>query len=92
MMIASSRFSKPCVVEVLVEGISLNMEIDCGAAVTVISFETYNKFFKRFEVTGCSSRLVVVNGQQLNIFGEITVNAIVNNVRDRVKLIILDCP
>ncbi|XP_065078601.1 uncharacterized protein LOC135701672 [Ochlerotatus camptorhynchus] len=68
------------------------MEIDCGAAITVISFDTYKKYFKSLGVTSCNSRLVVVDGQQLNIFGEITVNASVNNVQDLVKLIILDSP
>ncbi|XP_065089073.1 uncharacterized protein LOC135710429 [Ochlerotatus camptorhynchus] len=87
MMIASSRFSKPCLVEVQVEGINLNMEIDCGAAVTVISLETYRKYFKNIEATICSSRLVVVNGQQLKIFGDV----FANNVQHQVTLIILDC-
>ncbi|XP_062554492.1 uncharacterized protein LOC134219689 [Armigeres subalbatus] len=91
MMIASNRFSKPCIVGALVEGILLDMEIDCGAGVTVISLATYRAYFNRMKTFKCNSRLVVVNGQQLSIFGEISVNVVANYIQQQVTLVILDC-
>lgn len=93
MMISSnSRFSEPCLVLVLVEGVKFNMEIDCGAAVSVISLETYRKHFAHIVAANCNSRLVVVNGQRLNIFGKILVNMSINNIKQQVSLIVLDSP
>ncbi|XP_062550332.1 uncharacterized protein LOC134215065 [Armigeres subalbatus] len=91
MMIASSRFSEPCIVKVSVEGVELNMEIDCGAAVTVISLAVYRTYFSHIKVSKCNSRLMVVDGQQLSIFGEISVKVMVNHTQHQVNLIILDC-
>ncbi|XP_065093852.1 uncharacterized protein K02A2.6-like [Ochlerotatus camptorhynchus] len=90
MISASRRFNEPCLVDVTVEGVHLNMEIDCGTAVSVISLSTYTKYFKHIQTTICNSRLVVVNGQQLNIFGKVSVNVKVNNMQQQVSLIILD--
>ncbi|XP_062714735.1 uncharacterized protein K02A2.6-like isoform X1 [Aedes albopictus] len=92
MMIASNRFSDPCIVKVSVEGVDLEMEIDCGAAVTVISLAVYRTHFSHIIASKCSSRLVVVNGQQLTIFGEISVNVKANHTQQQVTLIILDSP
>ncbi|XP_062536041.1 uncharacterized protein K02A2.6-like isoform X2 [Armigeres subalbatus] len=91
MMVVGNRFSKPCLVNVFVEGILLNMEIDCGAAVSIISLAVYRTHFKHIEASKCSSRLMVVDGQQLSIFGKIFVNVVANNIQHQVKLIILDC-
>lgn len=91
MMIASRQVSKPCMVKVFVEGIMLDMEIDCGAAVTVISLAVYRAHFKHIKTTKCTSRLVVVDGQQLSIFGEILVKVTANQVEQHMRLIKLDC-
>lgn len=91
MMISTQKhFSEPCLVDALVEGTLLSMEIDCGAAVSVISLKTYEKYFKHMHASHCNSRLVVVNGQQLNIFGQIRVNVSINNMQSQVSLIILE--
>lgn len=75
-------------VEVVVEGRKFNMEVDCGAAVSVISLITYKRCFENVKVVDCASRLVVVNGQRLNIHGKIQVSVSINNTE---KHVILDC-
>lgn len=90
MMISAKSFSEPCIVHVLVETTKLNMEIDYGAAVSVIGRRTYRKYFEHIKVTHCNSRLVVVNGQHFNIFGQILVKVSFNKMQHQVSLIILD--
>ncbi|XP_062558564.1 uncharacterized protein LOC134223430 [Armigeres subalbatus] len=90
MISAGRRHNEPCLVEVMIENNRIKMEIDCGSAVTVISLAMYRKHFAHIQVAYCTSRLVVVNGQQLNIFGKIFVNVNVNNIQHLVHLIVLD--
>ena len=90
MIAAGNRSSGPCYVEVNVEKFKIKMEIDCGAAVTVISLTMYKMYFAHIQPVNCSSRLAVVNGQQLSIFGKISVNVTVNNIQHLVPLIVLD--
>ncbi|XP_062704833.1 uncharacterized protein LOC134287184 [Aedes albopictus] len=90
MISAKQRFSEPCLVSAFVEKVHLKMEIDCGAAVSVISLTTYKKHFVHIRAHNCSSRLVVVNGQQLSIYGKIEVDVTANSIQHRVSLIILD--
>ncbi|XP_062698443.1 uncharacterized protein K02A2.6-like [Aedes albopictus] len=92
MISAEEHFSEPCVVRVSVNGVQLKMEIDCGAAVTVISRDHYRKHFSQVPVKKCNSRLVVVNGQRLGIFGKIEADVVVDNNQKRANLIILDGP
>ncbi|XP_062549533.1 uncharacterized protein LOC134214124 [Armigeres subalbatus] len=66
------------------------MEIDCGAAVSVISLGTYKTYFKHIQVHRCNNRLVVVSGEQLNIYGKIEVDVMINNTKQQVSLVILD--
>ncbi|XP_062549613.1 uncharacterized protein LOC134214225 [Armigeres subalbatus] len=90
MISVKKHFSEPCIVDVFIENTKLSMEIDCGAAVSVISFKIYQKYFAHMQVSQCNSRLVVVNGQRLNIFGEILVKVSMNDKQHLVSLIILD--
>ncbi|XP_053685545.1 uncharacterized protein LOC128735085 [Sabethes cyaneus] len=70
MISAINHVSEPCLVNALVNNVSLRMEIDCGATVTVISKSTYLALFSKLPVSNYQSKLVVVNGEPLNIFGK----------------------
>ncbi|XP_055585812.1 uncharacterized protein K02A2.6-like [Uranotaenia lowii] len=78
-------------VKVMIEGLKLFMEIDTGSAATVISKDVYLKNFKYLSITRSHKKLIVVNGEKLSIFGEISVEATLNNLTYKGKLIILDC-
>lgn len=91
MISAVHNINEPCMVEVVVEGRKLCMEIDSGAAVSVISDIDYLKYFENFPIDSCDRPLVVVNGDRLHIVGEIKVRVVLNGIASYQKMVILEC-
>ena len=74
LMISSvNRINEPCFRNVFVDGLRLKMEVDCGAAVSVISLEMYEGEFDHIPLETCDKKLAVINGSRLKVEGEITV-------------------
>lgn len=69
--IKSAR-GEPMLESVLVNGITLPFEIDTGAAVTVISEETYNKYFSKTRLKLSNTILKSYNGSTIATLGVIT--------------------
>ncbi|XP_062709519.1 uncharacterized protein K02A2.6-like [Aedes albopictus] len=91
MMIGTiNHINEPCLVNALIGNHRLQMEIDCGAAVSVMSGCTYSTTFSHLKVLPCKSKLVVVNGEALDILGKIFVNVWLNNKEQQVSFIILN--
>ncbi|XP_038116829.1 uncharacterized protein LOC119769020 [Culex quinquefasciatus] len=67
------------------------MEVDCGAAVSVINSVVYEKKFKHIPLMKCDRKLAVINGSRLNVEGQISVEVVFNGIRSNVKLIVLRC-
>lgn len=91
LITAVNKISEPCMVEVVVEGNKMRMEIDSGAAVSVISDIDYLEFFGTVPIDACNRQLAVVNGDSLYIVGEIKVRVVLNGTKSYQKLIILEC-
>lgn len=92
LMISSvKRLSEPCLRNVYVDGKLLEMEVDCGAAVSVINSIVYEKMFKHIPLMRCDRKLAVINGSRLNVEGQISVEVVFNGVTRNVKLIVLRC-
>ena len=53
-----------------VAGRQIELEIDTGAAVTVIPTSTYQKNLKHIQLRPSTTRLHAYNGQPLNVQGE----------------------
>ncbi|XP_062557586.1 uncharacterized protein LOC134222457 [Armigeres subalbatus] len=75
----------------LVEGVRVDMEIDCGAAVSVVSRETYEGEFADIPLQKCTKKLAVINGSRLVVEGQIPVTVELNGRRQVVKLVVLRC-
>lgn len=92
LMISSiKKLSEPCLRQVYVDGKQLEMEVDCGAAVSVINSVVYEKKFKHIPLMKCDRKLAVINGSRLNVEGQISVEVVFNGIRSNVKLIVLRC-
>ncbi|XP_065075820.1 uncharacterized protein K02A2.6-like isoform X1 [Ochlerotatus camptorhynchus] len=90
MLISSIKtINEPCFRTVVVEGVRLEMEIDCGAAVSVISSETYEGEFADISMQKCTKKLAVISGSRLVVEGQIPVQVELNGRRKTVKLIVL---
>ncbi|XP_062704094.1 uncharacterized protein K02A2.6-like [Aedes albopictus] len=92
LMISSiGKINEPCFRSVLVKGIRLDMEIDCGAAVSVVSKDTYEGEFADIPMQKCTKKLAVINGSRLVVEGQIPVQVELNGRRKFVKLVVLRC-
>ena len=63
------KLNHPYVVDLLVDGIPLAMEIDTGACVSLISEKTFNKVFPNRVLKSSSTRLSAYSGHPLTTFG-----------------------
>ena len=68
------KSSKPFTVDLCIDGITLNFEVDTGAAVTLISEETYRKHFPRKSLQKTSLRLKTYTNDQVHVLGQVTVD------------------
>ncbi|XP_062534321.1 uncharacterized protein LOC134203459 [Armigeres subalbatus] len=92
MLISSiGKINEPCFRTVLVEGVRVDMEIDCGAAVSVVSRETYEGEFADIPLQKCTKKLAVINGSRLVVEGQIPVTVELNVRRKVVNLVVLRC-
>eukprot|EP00731_Ephydatia_muelleri_P017950 Em0010g1048a len=64
---------KPMLAEFKIQGVCLTMEIDTGAAVTLISLVTFNRHFPKMTLSPSSARLSTYTGQKISVCGEIKV-------------------
>ncbi|XP_058449047.1 uncharacterized protein LOC131429009 [Malaya genurostris] len=92
MMISSiNLINEPCYVEVLIERKSLEMEIDCGSAETVISEELYLKTFSWIKLLPCNKKLAVIDGNRLKVLGRLSVSVQLKGKKQQLYLIVLRC-
>ncbi|XP_058813399.1 uncharacterized protein LOC131677517 [Topomyia yanbarensis] len=90
MLISSiNRINEPCFRNVYVDGLRLKMEVDCGAAVSVISLEMYEGDFDHIPLQRCDKKLAVINGSRLKVEGQIEVKVELNGRTKTVDLIVL---
>jgi len=67
------RSSHPITVQLEIQGKQLVMEVDTGAAVSVISEETYDNLFSQVPLTQASVGLRTYTGESISICGKISV-------------------
>lgn len=92
LMIRSvNKLSEPCFLEANIEGRVMNMEIDSGSSVSVISRYDYRKYLAHISPKTSKRKLIVVNGSTLEILGSILVRVLINDKQAQVELIVLNC-
>ena len=68
----SSKVAHPLTVDIEINGRALNMEVDTGAAVSIISKTTYQKLFSEIPIKPASLRLRTYTGEPIDVEGEMT--------------------
>lgn len=84
------QVNEPVFIVANINGKGIQMEIDSGSTVSVISEQKYLENFKRSSLLPCDRKLSVVNGARLSILGYIVVSVTLKNLTYNVKLIILE--
>ncbi|XP_055599174.1 uncharacterized protein K02A2.6-like [Uranotaenia lowii] len=89
MMVSNDKGSnRSCLVDVVVEGHNIIMEVDTGSAVSVMGENMFQKIFS-VNVFKSNRKLVVVNGGKLDVLGEANVWINLNNHIEKLPLVIL---
>ncbi|XP_062703656.1 uncharacterized protein K02A2.6-like [Aedes albopictus] len=88
MNVTSSK-NNPCLIDVVVDGKNLQMEVDCGASVSVIGKNQFLDIFNK-PLVQCERKLVVVNGDRLKIEGEANVLVEFRGTVKNLKILVLN--
>ena len=76
---SQGRSSKPITVTVEMSGKDVVMELDTGAAVTIMSLSTFKKLFPRKQLRHTQLVLKTYTGQPMEVVGEVTMNVTYQN-------------
>ena len=61
---------KPLEVDLQLEGKPLRMEVDTGAAVSLVSEETYRSLFPTVQLQSSTTKLCTYSGEPLTVLGQ----------------------
>ena len=77
-----------------ISGKALNMEVDAGTAVSIISKATYQKLFSQIPLKSASIRLRTYTGDPIPVEGEMITQVKYGSQRKELSLIVVkgDCP
>ena len=81
--------SKPINVEVVVDGKPLTMELDTGAAVSLVSESTYQEYWPDRQLQECKTRLSTYSGEPLGVLGTLEVEVQYGEQRAHLPLVVL---
>ena len=71
------------------EGINISMEPDTGAGVSIISEETYKKYFREIPLNPCTTKLHTYTKEAINVLGKIKVNVAYQGQHARLPLVVV---
>jgi len=83
------RSSHPITVMLEVQGKPVVMEVDTGAAVSIISEETYNTLFSQVPIKQASVGLCTYTGESIAIRGEILVDVHYGDQKKTLSLVVV---
>eukprot|EP00731_Ephydatia_muelleri_P020855 Em0013g582a len=84
------KSGKPVLVKVFIEGIPLNMELDTGAAVSLLPFSVYQAKFQHLPLRTTKTGLKTYTGEQVTPKGQIVVNVTKESQTVTLPLIVVD--
>ena len=87
--IGSKQASKPLQVEVVINGQPLSMELDTGAAVTLVSEETFQSKWSNVTLQPSTARLHTYSGEPLPVVGQAEVKVQYGEQELRLPLIVV---
>ena len=82
--------NSPIVVDVELDGRSLSMEVDAGAAVSRISVKTYRALFPDETLQESTASLSTYSGQPLRVLGQCEVEVCVSDQRSKLPLKVVE--
>ena len=81
--------STPIVVSVMMNSKSVNMELDTGAAVSLISQDTYRQYWPQLELEESNTQLKTYSGEFLETLGRVNVDVCYGDQQMTLPLVIV---
>lgn len=88
--ISDSKLDKPIMVNVIINGVGLEMLIDTGASLSAMSKKTYIELFSNFKLIEDNVILQSYSGEILKVTGAINVSIKFKNLSKMLKIIIVE--
>ena len=85
-----SQSVKPILVQLEIGGVNLDMELDTGAAYTIISERTRKSFFSKLKVRPSSIRLKTYTDEAINVLGQLHVHVKYNDQQSPLVLLVVE--
>ncbi len=89
MVINTMSATKPLIVPVTVDNCSIDMEVDTGAAVSLIAETTYKQHWTDKPLQSSMTRLKTYSGEEIEVIGTIQVNVQYNNQQASLPLLVV---
>lgn len=70
---------EPIIVKPKIAGVEIPMEVDTGAAVSIIPKETLDRYLKKYKLLYSDARLITYSGEEIHPVGKIKVTVELNN-------------
>ena len=89
-LLRKTRENKPMLITVAMEGKGLEMEVDTGAAVSILPYREYERSFNHLALKPSRVKLKTYSGERITPKGELTMDA---KIKGRIyPLIVVDSP
>ena len=88
--VTASAKPKPLEVQVSIQGKEVTMELDTGAAVSLVSEETFNSRWSGHQIQPTSIRLKTYSGEQIKVLGQATVEIKYENQKICLPLVVVE--
>ena len=85
-----NKVVQPYRVTMLIEDVPIVMELDTGSGLSVISYETYCKYFDKITLQDTDCVMRSYSNQILNVKGKLQVSVSHNNQRENLDLYVVD--
>ena len=92
-LLRKTRENKPMLITVAMEGKGLEMEVDTGAAVSILPYREYERSFNHLALKPSRVKLKTYSGERITPKGELTVDVkIKGRIYQKLPLIVVDSP
>lgn len=80
---------EPIIVKPKIAGVEIPMEVDTGAAVSIITKETLDRYLKKYKLLYSDARLKTYSGEEIHPVGKLKVTVELNNQKETLDLLVV---
>lgn len=86
----AEKYDAPMTITVTVNNVALDMVLVTGAACSLLSIQTFERFFGRLALRPCSDQLFAYNGDKIKILGEFSATIVYKETKRILPIVVSD--